>query len=404
LIERILPGGLTGRKKLAFVHHPHGVDSYRLEQLPCALNILRRLTELGWEVDVYLWEKPLAHYRDMFAGKVNFRYRRTPQHRALSRLRPIKIAADFTRYSNYLCVIGVGQIGSYAGAIISAASRCPLIILSDELPSHWGPSIWTKLERWAAKKAKAVVSPAETTSRMLAEELCIDSRSVVVMRNMASVKLPLESSNWHKIFGIPPGKKIFLCAGTLGDWAQVPEILCSVAYWPDDAVLLLHSRTKGEAARYRRELSHLELPQRVFWSTEPFSEDEKRFHSLVGYCTGNFALYRNYGPIFESIGTASGKLMRSVACGSPVIASSFNSLAFVTKRQLGVQVHHPNEIPSAIEELSRNGEQYRTRCLAFAAEQTLLDEKDWQKLVALMKSTPGVLELNAPPLSHRADT
>ena len=86
----------------------------------------------------------------------------------------------------------------------------------------------------------------------------------------------------------------------------MPEILASVSYWPEDAILLLHSRSQDEAVRYRRQVSHLENPERVFWSLEPLSED--LLNSLVSYCDGCFALYRGH-PNNELMGTSSGKLM-----------------------------------------------------------------------------------------------
>jgi hypothetical protein len=164
-------------------------------------------------------------------------------------------------------------------------------------------------------------------------------------------------------------------AGSLTDWAQVPEILASVSYWPAEAVVLLHNSraSRDELASYRRQLSHLDNPERVFWSPDLLPEN--MLNSLVRYCTGSFALYRNTGPNFEQIGASSGKLMRSIVCGTPVITSNFDSLNFVSKEGVGLQVTHPSEIPGAVENLIRNTERYRTQCARFVSSEELLRQE-----------------------------
>ena len=230
------------------------------------------------------------------------------------------------------CAFGLGQIGSYLGAVISLASRCPLVLLNDEFSSHFGHSHWDALERWAANRANVIIVPSAERIPHLAKELRLsDQRNTFVeFRNTPNVSHPLERRDWHALLGIPTGRRIFLNAGTLGDWAQVPEILSSIVHWPPDSVLLLHSRTPEQEGGYRQQLSHLHLPGRVFWTSAPLSA--KLLNSLVAHCNGSFALYRNIGPNFLLTGTSSGKLMRSVMCGSPVIASSFRLLTICLAR------------------------------------------------------------------------
>jgi|SRR6516162_2254419 hypothetical protein len=90
----------------------------------------------------------------------------------------------------------------------------------------------------------------------------------------------------------------------------------------------------------------------IFSTSGPLSH--KSLNSLGAHCSGSFALYRNTGPNDLLIGTSSGKLMRSVMCGTPVIASSFDSLRFVSQEGIGVQVCHPSEIPATIQKLAGN--------------------------------------------------
>jgi glycosyltransferase involved in cell wall biosynthesis len=377
------------RRRIAFVYAPgpsHGLtvpDAARLETLPFAMNTIMRLAAAGWQVDVFLWEGPDIDYHQIFPATVRFRYEVLPK-RIVFGMRPIRLTARFMRCMNYACAFGLGQIGSYLGAVISLASRCPLVLLNDEFSSHFGHGHWDALERWAAKRADVIIVPSADRIPHLAQELGLlgHEQKFMEFRNSPNVSHPLEKRDWHAQLGIPSGRRIFLNAGTLGDWAQVPEILASTAYWPPDSVLLLHSRTPQQQGDYRQQLSHLHVPSKVYWTSGPLSE--KSLNSLAAHCNGSFALYRNMSPNILLTGTSSGKLMRSVMCGSPVIASSFESLRFVSQEGIGVQVGHPSEIPGAIQELTENERIYRDKCLAFAKRELMREQQSWEALVSML--------------------
>jgi hypothetical protein len=377
------------RRRIAFVHGPGPVlDAPRLETMPFAINLIKRLEAADWEVDVFVWEQPLVDYREIFSTTVRVRYQVAPKRMLYRRwpIRPARLTATFMTCTNYQCAFGVGQIGSYLAAVISLASRCPLVILNDEFPSYFGFSWWAPLERWAAKQASVIIVPSADRVEHLTGELGLSNqgKTFVEFRNSPKVSHPLERRDWHALLGIPSGKRIFLNAGTLADGMQIPEILSSTVYWPGDAVLLLHSRAPDQEGGYRQEMAHLHIPGRVFWTSTALSE--KLLNSLVAHCSGCFALYRNKSPNFLLTGTSSGKLMRSVMCGSPVIASSFESLRFVSQEGIGVQVSHPSEIPAAIQELTRNERAYRQRCLSFATREGIREQQSWEALTTALSN------------------
>jgi glycosyltransferase involved in cell wall biosynthesis len=360
--------------------------------MPFVINVIKRLTTADWEVDVFLWERPLVDYREIFSTTARVRYQVEPKRMLYRPIRLAQLTAKFMTYMNYQCAFGLGQIGSYLGGIISLASRCPLVILNDEFPSFWGPSRWTPLERWAAKRAHVIIVPSADRIQQLTEELELSNqvKTFVEFRNSPKVSHPLERRDWHALLGIPSNKRIFLHAGTLGEVMQVPEILSSAVYWPEDAVFLLHSRSPEQESGYRQQMAHLDVPGRVFWTSTALSE--KLLNSLVAHCSGCFALYRNFGPNISLTGTSSGKLMRSVMCGSPVITSSFESLRFVGQEGIGIQVSHPSEIPRAIQELIGNERAYRERCLSFATQEVIREEQSWDDLVRALSNKMDLRE------------
>jgi hypothetical protein len=384
------------KRRIAFVFLPH-VDPaayIRLETMPFAMHVLKRLVAGGWYIDIFVWDQAGYSYEDPTLPE-RVRLNCVKMRTKWGRLHPAELIFRFFRCVAYACVFSVGQRGGYVGGIISTASRCPHIMLNDEFPSFWGCRVWAALERWSAHRADVVIVPSDDRQSPLREEFRLDDhKPFVTLRNTPEVAHPVRNIDWHSRLRIPHDRKIFMNAGTVADWAQIPELLTSVAYWPEDSVLLLQNKSRVRSTCYRQELSHLDNPSRIFWNAEPLSEE--LLHSLISYCTGSFALYRNRGPNFELVGTSSGKLMRSIACGTPVITSSFTSLNFVSKEGLGIQVKHPSEIPFAVDNLKRNIERYRQRCLTFSVQETSLRNQAWARIAEHIRASRQ-LDLSSPP-------
>lgn len=389
------------KRKIAFVFLPHvDPDAYiRLETMPFALHIFERLVASRWHIDIFVWDKSGYSYQEPILPR-RVRLKCVKMHSKWRRLHPAELTIRFSRCFAYACVFSVGQRGAYVGGIISAVSRCPHLMLNDEFPSFWGQPIWALLERWSARRADAIIVPSDDRQSRLKEEFRLDNgNAFVTLRNTPEVAHPIVNIDWHSRLAIPHGQRIFINAGTFADWAQIPELLTSVAYWPQDAALLLHNKSRVGLIRYRKELSHLDNPKTVFWNSEPLSEE--MLHSLISYCTGSFALYRNRGPNLELVGTSSGKLMRSIACGTPVITSSFKSLDFVSQEGLGVQVKHPSEIPSAIDNLKQNIRDYRDRCLSFSMREKVLRDEAWARIVERIRGSSKQMDLSTPSQERR---
>jgi hypothetical protein len=384
---------MFNQKRVAFIFFPHLPETTPLDTMPFAEHVIVRLASSGCHIDVFHWSEFNSADRICLPGEnVHFKYVRLYTTR--NKLKLTELTLRFARYMRYHCVFSVGLIGSYIGGVISAASRCPFVLLNDEFPSMYGENSWLSLERWAARRANVIVVPSDDRDTTLREELRLsDEKPFVTIRNTPELTLPSAYIDWHSRIGIPPEKSIFIHAGSVADWGQVPEILASVSYWPADAVLLIHnSRTRNELVRYRQELSHLDNPERVFWSSDLLSES--MVNSLISYCSGSFALYRNCGPNFEQIGTSSGKLMRSIVCCTPAITSPFRSLDFVSRQGLGIQVKHPSEIAAAVENLMRDSESYRKRCAAFASSEKIVREEAWNKIVQSLRGASNGVNLS----------
>ena len=339
-------------KKIAFVHYPHVPDAARLETMPFALNTVLLLAKAGWHVDIFLWEKPNPNYSELFSRGIEINYFQPQSSLLLDRVvkfcerkfsREVSLKFKFSSLNHYHCVFGLGQLGSYVGSLIAKASKCPFILINDEFPSAWSKSLASKLEQEAAVQANYVIVPDNQRFAPLCQELPeLSDKPYSMLPNMPLLGEEPIGIDWHSELGIPSDKYVFLHAGSIADWAQVPELLSTVPHWPNDVVLLLQSRSSEAVEHYRKQLSHLNFSERIVWSTSPLPD--WKLNSLVAFSTGNFALYRHLGSNIEYVGCSSGKLMRSIAFGSPVIASNFSSFSFIAEHRLGILINHPIEL------------------------------------------------------------
>ena len=58
----------------------------------------------------------------------------------------------------------------------------------------------------------------------------------------------------------------------------------------------------------------------------------------------------------------------------------------MSQEGIGVQVHHPSEIPAAIQELIGNEQAYREKCLSFAANEAMREQQSWDAIVTALSS------------------
>lgn len=370
---------MSTRGKIAFIHYPYAVHQATLESMPFALNIIKSLDRAGWEVDLYLWEEDTTAYSGYFSGNVRTRRLnsceptrifRKPMYTGLNYLNAPFIRLEVKGGDEYACVFGVGQIGAWLACLMARAKKVPYICINDEFPSAYPAyetDYWARCEREAVAGASLVIVPDECRIDPLSRELGLEftRERYAVLPNAIETPGRIEAIDWHEKLGIPQDRIPLLHAGSVSDWAQVPEILGSMAYWPDNTVLVINSRSAITSA-YRSQLSHLILKDRVFWAAGALREDE--LNSLVASCLGSFALYRDLGDNVRYIGWSSGKLMRSIVCGRPVIASRYPSLDFVESEGVGRLVTHPSEIPDAVHELVENSSQYSKNCRRYADE------------------------------------
>jgi hypothetical protein len=128
-------------------------------------------------------------------------------------------------------------------------------------------------------------------------------------------------------FGIN-GQKVVLYAGNIySKWAMTKELLSSALIWPDDWVLLLHSKARRAESEKQTTLQTGLLGSKIFISDDIL--DEYEYEALVKSVDVGIALYD--GRVSENLyylGYSSGKVSQYLRCGIPVI---INRLPLIDK-------------------------------------------------------------------------
>jgi hypothetical protein len=349
--------------RIAYIHSRLNLNDAPLRFMPFGLSTLKLLKQAGHRIDLFLAESPNSSYQNL-AEKVHFLSARWLWER------PGKVSywllhAYFdwwhrSRRSKYDLVVASGQAGCALARALSERIGAPLVCLNDEFPNVYEVPIWREAEARALRQAQLIVVPDE--SRF--EQLCVQVQG---LENRAWVTLPnapllrdlenLPQVNWAERFQLPPDTQLWLQAGGLFDFNQIAESMVSVREWPELAKLLINGRENvyNPFSAY----DHLWDPEKMRFSNQLL--DDPEFHSLVTHSVGSFGLYRNLANL-DRVGKSSGKIMRSLACSRPVIASRLPSLQFIEELGLGCLVRHPREIPEAVRTITDKQAWYVENC------------------------------------------
>lgn len=395
-----MPSSRSARNsRILFLYLPNYHEQARLETMPFAYSAVKVLAADGARFSLCLWERRLSPYswlQNHHNARLHFIRRGPagplPRNFFLHKYRWLA-GLILTAGARFDLIIAVGPKALIFGACLKRFFGGRLVFFNDELPSwFWSDQQLEREEKAAAPQIDLLISP--DTSRIapaLADLGLPANHPALAFPNAPQLNLCPANFDWQRL-GVPPGHQVILHAGSVADWAQVPEILFVAGDLPARAVVVIHSRSSHDADAYRKSVAHLHTTGRVFWSTESVSEEELGSMIASSLCT--LGLYRNAGPNFEQMGMSSGKIMRSISIGVPVIANRFDSMRFIEDHGLGVLVNHPREIPLAVANIAAHAETMRNNCIAFSREHLDMRkhvERLWTRLDELENAKGAVV-------------
>ena len=273
------------------------------------------------------------------------------------------------RKCHYRCFIGVDPEGIVRAQQLSAFIRVPLVywsfelLLSAELQSSAQRSL--KHEEIASShKASFIIIQDEDRARLLAEDNGFSSHNFVLVPNAPLGPARRRRLNcWHQRFGLSQHSKVVLHAGSMGDWTGISEVVASAPSWPEDWVLVIHTRFHARQSQYIQDLQRQAEPGKVFFSLHPVSR--KEYDDLVDSADIGIAFYVPLpGSTYtqenlRSMGLSSGKIAYYLRAGLPVIINRTTSVYnLIEQENCGVAVSNGKEIGETIREIVSSYKQY----------------------------------------------
>lgn len=296
---------------------------------------------------------------------------------AMDRIRDTLTIWHRHRKCPYRCFIGVDPAGLVQAQRLSVLIDVPLVywslelLLSYELQNN-AQRVLKRKEITLSRKTAFIIIQDKDRARLLAEDNGLSFYNFVFAPNA-----PLGSARrrrlnyWHQHFGLPQHRKVVLHAGSLGDWTGISEVVASVPSWPEDWVLVIHTRFDAHQSQEIEKLQRRADSGRVFLSLHPASR--KDYDNLVDSANIGIAFYvpvqdsASTQENIRSLGLSSGKIAYYLRSGLPVIVNEGTSGCNLIKQEsCGVIVANAQGIGEAIEQIAGCYEEYSANaCRSF---------------------------------------
>jgi glycosyltransferase involved in cell wall biosynthesis len=274
------------------------------------------------------------------------------------------------------CFIGVDPDGLELAYELARRTRASLgyysleLLLSNELVSD-ADRRTKRVERELSRQAAFVVVQDAARARLLVDDNGLDERRLVLVPNAPLGPARRQPSGyWNRRFGLGPDRKVLLHAGSLGAWTGIDRVVASASTWPDDWVLVVHTRYDASSSEYVQALRTRAAPGRVFWSLKPVSSEA--YGALVDGADAALALYLRSeesvltGQNVQTIGLSSGKLAYALRAGVPVIVNRSTSIApLIEQEGCGVLIDDPGDAGTVLPAIAQHREQLGERACAF---------------------------------------
>jgi hypothetical protein len=284
-------------------------------------------------------------------------------------------AAD--RTAGYRCVIGVDPDGLALAHRLAHGAPVAYysleLLLTPEVSSEADRRLKEQERRLLREAAFVVIQDAER-GRLLVEDNDVAWERLLLVPNAPPGPARRRRSEvWQRRFGLRPDQRVVLHSGSLGDWTGIEAILASVPTWPDEWVLVVHTRYDAESSSYVDHLRARADPRRVFFSLKPVPRE--MLDELVDGADVGLAFYV---PTAESaytqtniqtIGLSSGKLAYYLRAGLPVIVNAQASVSgLLDASGCGRAVADAGGIADALGAVAADYAAFSQRACAFFAQ------------------------------------
>jgi len=213
----------------------------------------------------------------------------------------------------------------------------------------------------ASRSAAKILIQDKKRAELLAKENGLYRDNFIYIPVAPSGECALKKTNYaREKFNIPLEKTIVIHSGSLGDWTYADELIESCTTWPQEFVLIIHTRYKlAETNKYIQKIRLLNSSNLIL-STVPLSIEE--YEQLLKSVDIGLILYkksklnRYTQKNIMNMGLSSGKLSYYMKHGLPTIfmANQSTYKEILKSYNLGMDLSDFGEIISALYKIREN--------------------------------------------------
>ena len=329
---------------------------------------------------------PFPHRFSLWRGGV-----RTTLRSWWERVQQIQVDRMFAAGA-YDLILGVDSAGLIKGYEYAKRLNVPLVYLSFEIFFRDELSSRAEIEEKereciASQFADLVIIQDKWRAQLLATEnrLSPDKFEYLPVSPEGSQRVR-KSDYLRRRFNLSERQTLVLHSGSFVEWTYADELLENVATWPEDFVLVVHTKYKpGRTDRHIQAVQQAKLSN-VVLSTEPLPVDE--YEQLVASADIGLALYKPVPPSrssqknIQTIGLSSGKFSFYMKYGLPVISVGQQTYAqLLVDYAFGENLDSFSEMPAALNRVRSNYAHHRVEAQRLFSEKLDFDIH-WPRLSA----------------------
>lgn len=293
-------------------------------------------------------------------------------------------SSSILKKKNYDLVFGVNDKGLIKAAHYLRNNRTPIIYLSYEI--YFWDELLTyvdykekRLEVKASQLVDLVVIQDERRAELLARENNIDEKKFAYLPVAPRLTKKFNNSQYlREKFEIPNEKIVVLHSGSFENWTYPEELLNNAKKWPNNVVLVIHTRYKLDRKDKYFNIITEQKPRNIILSTDPL--DNESYEKMICSADIGLVLYKQIPKSkyvqknIETIGLSSGKFSYYMKYGLPTIAIGPKTYTELLKEyKFGFSIKTFDEMSYALTKTISNYSKYSKEAYRLFSEKLAFD-------------------------------
>ena len=286
--------------------------------------------------------------------------------------------------NKYDLLFGINSKGIIAAARYAKTKSVPLIYLSyeiffkDELVKK-SDLLEKKQEILASHLAQSIIIQDKWRAELLSKENRLNSIKFLYLPVAPRLQKITHTSNYLRVkYKIPSDFFIVLHSGSFEDWTYAEELLENAKKWPDNVILVIHTRYKPNRRHKYISIIRRQNSNNIILSIDPLNSIE--YERMI--CSADIGLvFYKLSPLskylqknIETIGLSSGKFSYYAKYGLPIISINQKTYAeLLQEYEFGYNLTSFDELPGALLNIISNYEKLSSEAMRLFKEKLAFD-------------------------------